>query len=549
MSLHPAIFRSRHLAPFVLVLISAAVAAAAYLHALGYPFIMDDIFYISKNQRLAELPMIELWRLFTRPYNTFSEFLPLRDLSYWFDMTLFGLNPAAFRPHNIILHLLCLPLVYATTLELWRYFRPADTASAPWAAAAVTSLFALHPTLVEPVMWISGRKYELASLFSMLALWFAIRARREHGISAPHAAASLVVFAAMMFSKTSYVTMSPVIALLWLTFWRDAHASHRRRSQLLWPFAILLLAALLNLIFMASKWGNTERMSYYFGIEAVQRTLAVLGWMARLAVSPEDRHFFYPVLEDAHLSAMIALGVAVLAAALAGTVIFLRKRSTEGFAIIIFFLLCMPYIQLIPFAPPSLVSDRWLALAVWPAILLLVALSWRLKPVPRAILLLAIALSWSFQTVVRPSDWRGSDILIDSDIRAFPGHYMPAYEKIITYQLPKGLNRDAMETANSIAFPEFRNIMIKLIKIDDAVTRAMNIGKTQEVMVLFWGILPDIKKRPEQVKWNGPANLFWRKIKQKLVEELVDLDKNFPEGTPERSDFYWYLNALNEASR
>ena len=66
-----------------------------------------------------------MWRLLTEPYNPL-EFLPLRDLSYWFDIKLFGLNPAALRAHNIILYLLCLPLVYATTLGLWRYFRPAD---------------------------------------------------------------------------------------------------------------------------------------------------------------------------------------------------------------------------------------------------------------------------------------------------------------------------------------------------------------------------------------------------------------------------------------
>jgi hypothetical protein len=99
-------------------LVSAVVAIGVYLQTLSYPFISDDSGYLTDNPKLAGLHLTELWRLFTGPYNDFSEFLSLRELSYWFDITLFGLNPAAFRAHNIILYVLCLPLVYATTLGL-----------------------------------------------------------------------------------------------------------------------------------------------------------------------------------------------------------------------------------------------------------------------------------------------------------------------------------------------------------------------------------------------------------------------------------------------
>ena len=164
-----------------------------------------------------------------------AEFLPLLELSYWFDMTLFGLNPTAFRLHNVILYLLALPLVYGTTLELWRYFRPSDKASAPWVAAVVTALFALHPAFVESVVWISGRKYVLANLFAMLALWFAVNARREYGLAAPHAIAALIAFVAMMLSKSSYVALAPIITILWVFFWLDIPKPNRHRSVLLWP--------------------------------------------------------------------------------------------------------------------------------------------------------------------------------------------------------------------------------------------------------------------------------------------------------------------------
>ncbi len=541
--------RMRRFAPIALVLAAVAAAVAAYMQALNYPFISDDGYYITKNTRLAGLHLTELWRLFTKPYNVFSEFLPLRDLSYWLDMTLFGLNPAAFRLHNIILYLLCLPLLYAVTSGLWRYFHPADIASAPWAAAATTALFALHPIMIEPVVWISGRKYLLASLFSMLALWFALRAKRELGLSAPYAAATLVAFLAVMLSKTSYVTVAPVIALLWLAFWLDIPATYRRHSHLLWLFAILLLAVLLNLVFIASKWGSTERLSYYFGIEAVSRTLAVLGWLARLSVSPESRHFFYPVLEDTYLPAMIVLGVATLAAAVAGTIMFLRKRSMESFAVASFFLLCLPYIQLIPFAAPSLVSDRWLALAAWPAVMLLTVLSWRLKPVPRAILLLTIALSWGFQNMERPRDWFSHEVLVDSDFRAFPGYYAPAIYKIFSVQLPQGLLREARDTADSITTPELQDITVRLIDADYAVANAT--GGPGEVVALLNKLGLALNKPPVQAKWNPPISSMWGRCRDIFAAQWDSLAKQFPDNASVRYNAgLWmaedrrYINAI-----
>jgi tetratricopeptide (TPR) repeat protein len=522
--------RMRKLAPWTLILASAALAVAAYLQALHYLFVSDDTAYITENTRLMGLRFTELWRLFIEPYNRYSEFLPLRELSYWFDFTLFGLNSAAFRMHNIILYLLCLPLVYANTSSLWKYFRPADTVSAPWAAATVTALFALQPSHAEAVVWISGRKDVLSTLFSLLALWLAIKAKREHGLSAPHAALTLAALLAAMLSKASAVAVAPVIAMLWVMFWRDFPIPNRRSFPLIWACASMLLAACAALVFATII---PTKVPFYFGIEAIIRSLAVLGWLARLAVSPESRHFFYPVLEDPYLPVMAALGVAVLVAAGVSAAAMLRKRqSLEGFAIVAFLLLCLPSIQLIPYQPPSLVSDRWLALAVWPAGLLIVASVWRLRPVPRTPLLLVLALSWSFQTLERPRDWRSLEALIDADIRAYPGYYLPAEHKIIYVQLKRGLRSDAIETAHSISDQVSRDMMIKLINVDYVVkVLTASTGDPQEAMTQLWKLEQDINP-PAQIKWNSAVRNFWSTIGFALIDEWEYLARQFPDAAP-----------------
>jgi len=527
--MNPPLFlaRIRQIAPWAMVFIAATVAVCAYLQALHYPFISDDTIYIVKNQKLAEQHLSGLWRIFLEPYNTFTEFLPLREISYWFDLTLFGLNPAAFRIHNIVLYLLCLPSIYGATLGIWRYFRPTDAPSASWVAAAVTALFAVHPSHVEAVVWIAGRKDVLSAMFSLLALWLAVRAGMGQGLSPKYAAATLLALVAAMLSKAAAVAVAPVIAMLWLIFWRDIPKPDRRRVLLLWPLACLLLATCIALIFAAV---TTKKIPFYFGIEAVTRTFAVLGWLARLAVSPEPRHYVYPVFEDANLPFMVALGAAVLAAAISGGVMIMRKRTLAGFALVVFLLLCMPYIQLIPYAPPSLVSDRFLAIAVWPAILLIVALSWHLNPAPRTVLLLVIALSWGFQTAQHPRDWRSPETFIGTAYRAYPGFYLPAGHIIIGTQLTHALYDDAFETANTIAIPQARDLMIKLIKAHRAVhVDAVSTGNPQKAMTPLLELFIDLKQPPVQSKWNAPIHNLWETTRASFEDQWKFLGEQFPD--------------------
>ena len=531
-------------APLLLVLVCAALALGSYLQAFSYPFIFDDSVFITNNSRLATLPWYQLWRVFTEPYNTVFEFLPLRDLSFWLDMALSGqASPSVPRLDNILLYLLSLPLVYAATLSLWRYFRPADAASAPWAAAVVTALFALHPALVESVVWVTGRKYILPNLFSLLALWLATKVKLEGGFSSKYATATLLAFVAVMFSKSSYVAVAPLVAMLWLVFWLDIPPQQRRRSLLLWPCTILLLAGVLTLIFITQNKGY-DTVPAYYSMESVVRSLAALGWLVRLALSPESRHFFYPVLEDANLPAMVVFGAMVLLAACVGAVAMLRKRSFTGFLLAAFFLLCVPYLQLIPAKPPSLVSDRYVALAVWPVVLLIVSLAWRLKPAFRAAVLLAIALPWAYQTIERPQDWRSPGTLIDADLNAYSWHYLPALYKINQILLPQGLYREARETASKIADPEMKSMANELIQSDYAVySYAWSTGKTDAAIASLWSLDAIRKQTPARIRWNPSMAFIWESIRIRIDIRWKYLAGKFPADALVRYNTgLWLLN-------
>ena len=513
--------------PFALMFTAAAAAILAYLQALNFPFVIDDTTYISTNNKLAELPFTELWRLFLEPFNSMSEFLPLRELSYWIDIALFGLNPAAFRIHSIIFYLLCLPVVYGATKSTLSFFRKKTLEDDVWIAAVVTTLFALHPSHAEAVVWIAGRKDVMSGMFALMAFWLAVNARRESGISMLYASATLVAITMAMLSKATAIAVVPLIAVLWFMFWRDTPALHRKYATLLWPIGSILLALGIVLVFAASY---PYTMPLYFGMEAITRTLAVLGWFARLAVSPESRHFFYPVFEYNYLWILVTLGAITLAAALASSIklLWLRSYSIEAFALMAFVILCLPSLQLIPYAPPSMISDRFIFLASWPGILLLVLLLWRLKPAFRVLMLMAVTLLWGAQTFQRPMDWISNEKMIAVDMEAFPGYYAPvAY--MVTTQLKKGVSLDASNSTKLIRDPLVRNVLLGLIGLDYIIrVKVMGTGDPFIAEDGFNKLTAVLKTRPEQTKWNAPMSQLWDTCRARLMDQWIFLIKQFP---------------------
>jgi len=515
----------RHTLLSLIVILSAVIAIASYFQALHYPFISDDELYITNNSKLSGLMLSDLWRLFIEPYNPL-EFLPLRDLSYWFDITLFGLTPAAFRLHNIALYVLSLPLVYLTTIGLWRHFRPMDAVSAPWAAVAVTALFALHPAHVEAVVLISSRKDVLSGLLSLLALWLAVKANGQRGFATRYAMASLIVLLAAMLSKATAVAVAPVISLIWVIFWRETLLPGRNRHMLLWSFASLLLGACVMLLFMTF---STVKEPAHFGIEIFIRAIDVLGWLGRLSISPESRHFFYPVFEDTKLTGMMIVGALILMVSISGVVMVRRKYALEWLLMITFVMLCLPYMQLIPFETFSLVSDRFLFLAVWPVAMLFVMLIWRLHPLLRIVMLTTVMAAFCYQTIERPSDWRSEIAHVSMDVAAYPGHYLPAFQKI-WWQLRLGQYGDALGTANGISDKSFRAILVGMIQASYAVNyRVETTGRPDQAVDALQKFELALQTMPAQSKWNPSMRYVRDRAQYVLSLKSARLAERFPD--------------------
>lgn len=133
---------------FVLVIL-------CYSNSIGNEFVSDDVATIKNNPEVGKLSLV------------FSNFLNAIQMSlYYIAFHLGGGSPWAFRIINILLH-------FGSTILI---FSILNILANKRAAVFGASIFAVHPILVESVVWIAGMPYALYSFFLLLAFFLYISA-------------------------------------------------------------------------------------------------------------------------------------------------------------------------------------------------------------------------------------------------------------------------------------------------------------------------------------------------------------------------------------
>ena len=206
---------------------------AIHVQTLGFPFLMtwDDPTYVVHNPWIRGFTLENLRFAFTTPY--FSNYLPLHLVSYMVDYTIWGLNPFGFRVQSLLLAGMNVVLAFAVTKRLFGSVALGTVAAL---------LYAVHPTHVEAVAWISIRKDLLSTFFLLLSVLFYDRATRDRFQGGGYAA-SVGMFLLGLLSKVS-ISMLPLflLALDLTRRWDGAAFSWKRALVTKIPYAVLAAA-------------------------------------------------------------------------------------------------------------------------------------------------------------------------------------------------------------------------------------------------------------------------------------------------------------------
>ena len=203
------------------VLLGAALLLVVFGASLGGEFVWDDAHLIAKNIDLTapgglrRLLTSDLWGGAGGARSQLYHPIPV--FTFWVQAQLTALQIVPLRLFNLALHLTC-----GTLLFSWLRARELDDR----VAFGASLLFLVHPSVTEPVAWLTGRHDTLGALFILLAVvaW--------NGTLVRALLASLACAAAFL-CKEAFVVAPVLVALVALSDRRE------RRALLALPFAAI----------------------------------------------------------------------------------------------------------------------------------------------------------------------------------------------------------------------------------------------------------------------------------------------------------------------
>jgi tetratricopeptide (TPR) repeat protein len=422
-SLLPLTRNSQHL------LITAGLLLVTFLvhaRAVGFGFCdLDDIHQIVENPTLQwksapDYFVKDVWRNPQAQYRTY--YRPVFLLWLLVNLKLFGLHPALWHFAALALHGIVVVLVYRLGLRLM---------GNELIAVAAALLFAVHPTHVESVVWLSGITEPLAGVFFLGAFLQYLRWRdpRTRPMLSCAILCGLFTLLALLAKETSAAL--PLLIALYEGLFPSAPAENIRprvvtAARAVGPafagaavYACMRLFAMHHVVFVNNPpgrvlmtwplllWDYLRMMVWPFG-------LAVY-YDAQLLNHPSIAQFWLPL-------AFLIVCAALLIFA------FFRNKLAAFLACWWLFPIVPALVGLFSFPANDILHDRYTYLSSVAFVLLLawglsrladIGVSFRL---PVAIVFLALVCGWGVLTARQTQVWSNGFTLYENGITVSPNN-------------------------------------------------------------------------------------------------------------------------------
>lgn len=400
--------------PLVFLLV---VVFLVYSRILGHDFLTmwDDNYYVTENPHSWGISLQNIRGAFTTFYT--GNYAPVQIISYMFDFTVWGLNPAGFLFTNIVIHSLNGLLFFRLLLRWYQ-----DRVLALFAVA----LFLLHPVQVETVAWVSQRKNLLAVMFMLIAWEFYCRYRESMaGQGRIWYTVSLFTYTLSLLAKSVTVTFPLILLVYDLSF---AGEGKRLRFKDKIPFLLIaLLVAVITFLAQNPDVGNGGRTAYHGGspwatllsmLPIFCRYLGMLVWPGNLSA-----HYGLPVHGSIDI---VVIGSTLLLAivGLLGRVLW-RSDRRKGFWFLFFWIALLPVSQIVPLV--TIMNDRYLYLPILGFVVLagssysqLLNIGSRRLALPIHVVSMALLVVLAIVSFNRTSVWSDSITLFRDVVSKYP---------------------------------------------------------------------------------------------------------------------------------
>ena len=344
--------RWQHVLPYALLL---SVTFALYGESLYFNFEWDDVLYIQQNFWIRQLSFRHLEAIWTGTFLGHYAPITLSSLAVLYHF--FGLEPFGFHVAQLLLHAVCVGLLFDTLRKL----------ESPRVALLACFLFAIHPVNIETVAWIAEIKSTLAFLFFLLSFRAFLRLRSS---GRPIDGAVCALFLLLSLLSKINTVVAPAVFLLY--DYRQRVPFTRRNLAILGGF--FLIAGLFVLVHMSSFFFSSNSLAkeslggaYYGGLGVHLQNIPFYIWFyIRMTLFPYPLTAWHMFFVHARFDWMVAGAWLVLAGG--GWLLLRRSRNTQ-FWILWFVVFLAPVLQIVPNL--TWVAERYLYIPAIGAFVLL----------------------------------------------------------------------------------------------------------------------------------------------------------------------------------
>lgn len=341
-----------------MIFLLLVVTTLTYWNTLGNGFVWDDEMLVGSNSYIRNFSYLgaafrtDLFHGHVAWVAT--HYRPLQTVSYMLDYMVWGLNPFGYHLTNILLHALCVLLVYAMCQ---RFF------GSKGLACAVALLFAVHPVNTNAITYVAGRADPMAFAGMLGALLLLDVSQRSYpnprGVLGAYVG-SVACYLVALFSRESALVF-PVMVFLYALIARPSPQRRWWNALVLAAPYLLLGAAFCILRYMAlTSEGRTAGVTWALPlalrVQIPFRSLAtyfgLLFWPARLHMERQV------VLGGPWMPMLTAAGVLALGAWLALTVWARRRSPVMSFGAWWFLLLALPALGIVSLN--ATVAEHWI---------------------------------------------------------------------------------------------------------------------------------------------------------------------------------------------
>ena len=292
----------------------ACLVAVTFFPVPSFEFVGCDIrSQVVDNPALRELTVENVKHIFTS--RCITSYYPVRTLTYMVDCQLWGLRAGGFKFTNCLVHVANVWLLFWLALRLLHRSKEGQGSSHTWwevaAAGFPAGVFAVHPVVVEPVVWVSGREELLMTLGALGSIHLHITARRLGEMGGKtrlaigcHAGAALCCAAACLSNAVAAVV--PVL----VTAWDVLNLSRPKLWKILHGTTVLwIIGATTIVIKRAGEYSDVAGQPDLLSAQRLMLVAEVYWLNLNTLIRPASLGFGYPkVTPESFLDMEVLLG-------------------------------------------------------------------------------------------------------------------------------------------------------------------------------------------------------------------------------------------------